>query len=217
MEDLNASSGRMPIFKKIDRAVFESIDKFKLTPNYNVIQDFYNGFEEEQQKVVKGVIIVALFVLPLMLVGIIFWQNSSLQTELDLRKSIVREAQRIIGQNQGLREKSPQVLSQNPIDSDLMMTSRLSNLLSAVGIDLSKIQVSNFSSTSITSNIMRSESDFQFSNLSTDELMNIFTSMIQRDKFRIESVDIKRNTDSNLLQGTFHAVHFSSFSNQENQ
>ncbi len=217
MEDLTVTTTTVPLFKKIDKAVFEAIDKFKQTPNYTMVQDFYNGFEEEQQKVLKAIIILVLFSLPVFFITVLFWQNASIQSELDTRKSIVREAQRIIGQNQGLRDVSPQILSQNPIDSDSMMTSRLSNLLSAAGIDLTKIQVSNFSSTSITSNIMRSEADFAFNNVSTDELMNIFTNMVQRDKFRIESVSITRNADSNMLQGQFHAVHFSSFSNQENQ
>lgn len=215
MEDLNVTTSRVPLFKKIDQEVFERIDKFKTSPNYAQIQDFYNGVEEEQQKLLKAAVLLVLFCIPLFFLSFIWWQNSNLHSELAMRKSIVREAQRIIGQNQGLRDVSPEVLSQNPIDSDSMMTSRLSNLLSSVGIDLSKIQVSNFSSTSITSNIMRSESDFAFNNVSTDELMNIFSNMIQKDKFRIESVSIQRNPDSGLLQGQFHAVHFSSFSNQE--
>jgi hypothetical protein len=217
MEDLNASTTKFPLFKKIDRYVFESIDKFKQTPNYNMIQDFYNGFEEEQQKVVKGAIVLILVILPIIFLTFLLWGNGRLNDDLEMRKSIVKEAQRIIGQNQGLRDVSPRILSQNPIDSDSMMTSRLSNLLSSAGIDLAKIQISKFNSTSITSNIMRSEADFAFSNVSTDELMNIFTSMIQRDKFRIESVSIRRNSDSNLLQGRFHAVHFASFTNPENQ
>src|SRR5690606_7596407 len=97
----------------------------------------------------------------------------------------------------------------NPIDGDSMMTSRLSNMLSTAGIDLSKIQVNNFASEMISDAIMKSEADFAFNSISTDELMNIFTAMIAREKFRIQSVDIKRNADSNLLQGKFHAIHFS--------
>lgn len=206
MEDTNNS---LPVFKQIDRAVFDRIDKFKVTPGYNSIQDFYNGLEEEQQRVFKGAVILGIFIIPAMLLGFIFWQNSSLKADMATRVALINKANEIIGQKQGLRDISPNVLSQNPIDGASMMTSRLSNLLSSIAVDLSKIQVSNYTGEMTSGTIMRSEADFAFSNLSTDELMNIFSNMIQREKFRIQSVDITRNDDTNLLKGQFHAIHFS--------
>lgn len=201
----------LPLFRKIDQAIFERIDKFKQTPNYNPIQDFYNGLEEEQQKLFKGVIILFIFLLPAMGLGLIWWQNNKLKDDQAMRTSIISKANEIIGQSQGLQDITPQIFSMNPIDSDSMMSSRLSQILSTMGIDLAKIQVNDFSSESISSNVMKSEANFQFTNLSTDELMNVFTSMISREKFRISSVEIKRNNDTNMLQGTFHAIHYSSF------
>ena len=208
MEDITPQAS-MPIFKKIDRAVFGRIDKFKLTPNYNSLQDIYNGIEEEQQKVVKAALILGLFLIPALFLGGLWWQNNSMKADLDMRTSIVSKAQQIIGQNEGLRNVSPQVLSMNPIDSESLMSSRLSNLLSSIGIDLGKIQISNFSGNTVGANVMKAEADFAFNNLSTDELMNLFTNLIQREKFRIQSVNITRNNESNLLQGQFHGVHLS--------
>lgn len=201
-----------PLFKRIDHAIFERIDKFKQTPGYHPIQDFYNGLEEEQQKLFKGIVILSIFLLPVMAVGMMVWQNNNLRTDLSLRTQIVSKANEIIGQSQGLQEITPQVFSANPIDSQSMMSSRISSLLSSTAIDLSKVQVSDFSSESISSNAMKAEAKFAFSNVSTDELMNIFTVMISREKFRISSVEIKRNADTNMLQGQFHAIHYSSFS-----
>ncbi|MGE3610066.1 MAG: hypothetical protein AB7I27_10805 [Bacteriovoracaceae bacterium] len=209
MEETTSSA---PIFKKIDRALFEKIDKFKLTPNYNNLQDFYNTLDEEQQKVFKAFIIFLLFFIPAIFLGTLWYQNNKLKEDLNLRISIVNKASEIIGQNIGLREVGPSVVSMNPIDSSSMMTSRLSNMLSSMSIDLSKIQVTNFNSEMNTETFLKSEADISFNNLSTDELMNIFTAMIQREKFRIQSVDIKRNPDSGLLQGQFHTIHFSSVS-----
>ncbi len=210
-------SASLPLFKKIDRALFERLDKFKTTTNYNLLQDFYNGLEEEQQKVFKGLIILFIFLLPSMGLGFLWWQNNSLKSELDMRVSIVAKANEIIGQNQGLRQVSPLILSQSPIDSSSMMTSRLSGLLSPIGIDLGKIQVKDFTADPISSGIMRAEADFGFTNLSTDELMNIFTAMIQREKFRIQSVEIKRNPETNLLAGQFHAIHYSAVTQVQEQ
>lgn len=198
----------VPLFKKIDRATFEKIDKFKLTPGYNSIQDFYNSLEEEQQKFFKAFIVLMIFLIPTMLLGLVWWQNQALKEDMETRIELINKASEIIGQKQGLREISPAILSNSPIDGASMMTSRLSNLLSSVGVDLSKIQVSSYEGVMTSSNIMRSEADFKFTNLSTDELMNIFSAMIQREKFRIESLNVNRNPETNFLQGQFHAVHF---------
>lgn len=206
MEETKSS----PVFKKIDHAIFEQIDKFKQTPNYTPINDFYNGLDEEQQKVVKAGIILSLFLIPAFAMMLLIWQNNSLKDELQTRIQMVSKANQIIGQSQGLQQISPTILSQNPIDGQSMMTSRVTGLFGSIGVDLNKVQVSEFSSSAISSNVMKSEADFAFSNLSTDELMNIFTGMIQREKFRIESVEIVRNSDTNLLQGKFHGIHFSS-------
>ena len=200
---------KIPLFKKVDKAVFERIDKFKLTPNYNSVQDFYNGMEEEQQKLFKGALILVLAVLPTVILGTLWWENQKVKADLNLRSSIITKAQEILAQNQGVREVAPQIFSQNPIDSDSMMTSRLGNMLQSSAIDLSKIVVKDFESNMVTSGVMRSEADFAFTNLSTDELMNVFTNMIRNEKFRIQEVNITRNPDTNMLQGQFHGIHFS--------
>ncbi len=199
----------LPFFQRMDQAIFARIDKFKQTPNYNPLQDFYNGLEEEQQKLFKGIVILSIFLLPLAGVGMFWLQNNSLKDDLSLRIDIASKANEIIGQSQGLEEISPQVFSDRPIDSDSMMSSRISELLSPMSIDLSKIQVSGFESSSISATALKAEANFAFSNLTTDELMNIFTSMISREKFRISSVEIKRNPDTNMLQGQFHGIHYS--------
>ncbi len=202
----------LPLFRKIDQEVFTSIDQFKRTPNYNPIQDFYNGLEEEQQKLFKAIAIFLIILLPLLGLGMIWLTNKSLAEDLKIRTSLVSKANEIIGQSQSIEEIIPRVFATNPIDSESMMSSRLSGLLSQIAIDLSKIQVKSFTSDSISNNVMRAEADFAFNNLSNDELMNLFTTMISREKFRISSVEVKRNSDTNLLQGQFHAIHYSSFS-----
>lgn len=211
MEDLNRSS--IPLFKKIDREIFSRIDKFKLTPGYNQIQDFYNSLEEEQQKVFKAAVIFVMFLIPALFLGMFWWQNNSLREDMNTRIALITKANEIIGQKTSLRDVAPNVLSENPIDGQSMMTSRLSNILSAANIDLSKIQVNNYEGNLTSGTIMRSEADFQFTNISTDELVNIFMAMIQREKFRIQSVNITRNNDTNLLKGQFHAIHFGNAAN----
>jgi hypothetical protein len=214
MQDLSKPASTS-IFKRVDKDIFERLDKFKLSPAYNNIQDFYNGLDEEQQKVFKAAIAGLIFFLPLLLLGLLYWSNASLRTNLENRMMIIQKANEIIGKRQSLRNIAPDVLASNPIDGQSMMTSRLSTILSSSGVDLSKIQVINYEGNMASETVMRSEADFKFTNISTDELMNIFTAMIQMEKFRIESVEIKRNADTNLLQGAFHAIHLSNAEQSE--
>lgn len=214
MDELN---GQNTTFKKIDREIFDRLDKFKLTPSYNTLQDFYNSLEEEQQRLFKALIVFILFLIPMCGLGLLAWQNNTLKEDLKIRIALVSKANEVVGHKQGLQNVGPSVLSMNPIEGESMMTSRLSNLVSATGLDLSKIQVSNFVSELISDGIMRSEADFSFTSISTDELMNLFTAMITREKFKIQSVEIVRNADSNLLQGQFHGIHFSDVSALEEE
>ncbi len=201
-------SAKAPFFKKIDTKIFESIDKFKTTPNYQPVQDFYNGLDEDQQKWLKLSVVTSLFLLPLLGLCFFWFQNASLRSDLDLRTSTISKINEIIAQNRSLTDASPMILSQNPIDSQSMMTSRLGQVLSGT-FDLSKVQVTNFNSTAVTSNVYRAEADFRFTGLSTDQMVNMMTSLIQREKFRIESLSVQRNSETNMLDGQFHAIHFS--------
>ncbi len=210
-------SQKSPVFKKIDASVFEAIDKFKTTPNYRPIQDFYNGLDEDQQKWLKLGIVSSIILIPTLLVSFLWFQNSSLRTDLELRLGTVEKINEILGQNRSLADAGPMILSQNPIDSQSMMTSRLGQVLAGT-FDLSKVQVTNFNSVAISSNVYKAEADFRFTGLSTDQMVNMMTSLMQREKFRIESLNVKRNADSNLLDGEFHAVHFSAGAgNQEEE
>ena len=208
MEEANTKN----YFKIVDKTIFERIEKFRQSPNYNGIQDFYNSLEEEQQRTFKGLVVLTIFLIPFIFVGFIMWQNTNLKDDYEIRLSILNRANEIIGQNKGMRDIGPQILSSSPIDSNSMMTSRLSSLLSSSGVDTSKIQVRDFQQTNVSDTVSRAEAEFSFNNLSTDELMNLFTSMIQREKFRIQEVSINRNAETNLLQGQFRAIHLSALS-----
>jgi hypothetical protein len=208
---------KTPLFKKMDQAIFDKIDQFKKSPNYSTVQDYYNSLDEDQQKIFKASSIAVTFILPLALIIFLWWQNQTIKEDLDLRVSIVTKANEILGQNRGLRDVGPRVLSSNPIDSQSMMTSRISNMLSGVGLDISKIQVVQFNSASITNNVLRSEAQFNFNNFATAELMNLLNTMITRERFRISLLEVKRNANSNMLQGHFQGIHFSQTSAVEEE
>ncbi len=212
MEDV-----KVPYMKRMDKAIFEQIDKFKTTPNYTVLTDFYNNLEEEQQKLLKGGIIVVLFLIPTLVLSILWWQNQSIRSDLELRTAIMNKTQEIIGQSRGVSAISPEIISQSPIDSEGMLMSRVSNAIAGGGVDTNKISRGEFSTTNISEKIFQTEAVLNFTNLSTDELMNLFTSLIRKEKMRISEVTITRNADSGLLIGNFRVIHLSAIQTPEGE
>lgn len=212
MEDI---SGKIPVLKKMDTAVFEQIDRFKTTPNYTAITDVYNNLEEEQQKVLKGGIILVMFLIPLMILTFFWWQNKNIREDYEIRMTIMNKAQQIIGESQGVTAISPEIISSNPIDSEGMLTSRISNAIAGTGMDTSKISRGEFITTNVSEKIFQTEAVLNFSNVSTDELVNLFSGIISREKMRISEVSINRNPDSGFLIGNFRVLHLSMIQPEE--
>lgn len=206
MED---TSAKVPYLKKMDRAIFQQIDRFKTTPNYTQITDVYNNIEEEQQKLVKGGIMLVLFLFPVIVLTVLWWQNQSIRSDLEMRTTIMNKAQQIIGESLGVTAISPQLISQSPIDSEDMLMSRISNAIAGSGMDTNKITRGEFITTNVSEKIFQTESVINFTNLSTDELMNMFTGLVRKEKMRISEVTINRNADSGLLVGNFRVIHLS--------
>jgi hypothetical protein len=205
MEDINSN---IPYLKKMDRAIFDQIDKFKTTPNYTAITDVYNNLEEEQQKVLKGGIILVMFLIPFLILSFLWWQNKNIREDFEIRMTIMNKAQQIIGESQGVTAISPQIISQNPIDSEEMLTSRISNAISG-SMDTNKISRGEFVTTNVSEKIFQTEAVINFSNVSGDELINLFSGIISREKMRISEVTINRNPDTGLLIGNFRLIHLS--------
>ncbi len=208
---------RLPLFKRIDSLIFRQLDEFRRKPEYAKVVEFYGGLEDEAQKALKWVILVSTFALPALVLLFVYAQNWQIASEVEARTALVERMQQIITQNSEVGGLSQQIAAPMALGSESDLTGRLSGVLSTSGIDLSKLQVSNFTTEPISPLLTRSEADFKFDGLSTDQLMALFTGLIQRERFRISAVRITRNDGTNLLDGTFRAVHFGEVQPQDDE
>lgn len=212
---MDTATSRVPYSKRADRAIFEQIDKFKTTPNYTALMDFYGNLDEEQQKLFKGGTLLVLILLPVIVLSVLFFQNQKVREEYELRMSIMTRAQQIIGESRGVTSIGPAIISQNPIDDESMLTSRVANAVAGTGMDTSKISRGEFSTNNISEKILQTEAELSFNNVSNDELVNLFSNLISREKMRISEVTVNRNADTNLLSGRFRVIHLSAIQTSE--
>ena len=201
-------SGSNNLLKKFDIYLFQKLDEVKNNPNYSKSVEFYSNLDEDQQRIAKWTLLSMTALLPMVLV-LIFWiQNSSLHADLESRIELVDTMQEIVTQNSESGGLSLGLAASSPITSESDMQTRISTALSRSSVDLSKIRISNFSTENVSDSLVKAESDLKFDGLSTEQLMSLFTYMIQTEKFKISSVEISRNPQTNLLEGLFHGIHF---------
>lgn len=199
---------KTPLLRRLDTLLFTQLDEFRKTPGYAKILEAYAGLEEDQQKLAKWAMLLTTVLVPLFLVGLMWLQNASVEKDLNMRIALVERMQQIISQNGEIGGLTNAIASPTALTSDSDLSSRLSSSLSVSGVDVSKIQVNNFVSESVTTDLAKAEADFRFEGLSTEQLVSVFTALLQRERFRISSVQITRNDENNLLDGNFHGVHF---------
>lgn len=199
---------RTPVLKKLDQAIFTQVDEFKKTSAHSQILEFYGGLEDEGQKLFKWILLLATVAIPFLLFVVLWFQNSRIEAELNSRIALVERMQQIITQNTEVGGLATSIAAPSAFTSEDELTDRVTNSLRAATIDVSKVRISNFTSDAISPLLTRSEADFKFEGLTTDQLVGMFTMLLQRERFRVSAVEIQRNSGSNLLDGTFHAIHF---------
>ena len=199
---------RVPLLKRADTFIFQKIDEFRATPSYAKLLENDVALEENEQRIAKGVLLAATAILPLLLLFILWLTNYSVKSNLELRTQVVNRMQEILSQNGAAGNLSNTLAASTSFSDQNALNSQMSSVLSGIGVDAGKVRISNFTASNISSTLTRAEADFKFEGLNTAQLMSMYTALMGRERFRVSSVAIKRNDASNLLDGTFHAIHF---------
>jgi hypothetical protein len=196
------------IYKKVDLFMFNKLDEFKQSPGYSRVQETIGKIDDEFIDIAKVAGTIVFILVPFIFAFIMMLNNSSMKDDISYRKEFITLANEIIANQKQIGSASRLIISQNTLDSSGGFSSRLSSILAGVGVDIEKIQVSNFESEQIAGTIDRSEGDFKFNALTTEELSQLFIALISKEKMKISNINIRKNIKTNLLNGTFRAVHF---------
>jgi hypothetical protein len=195
------------IFIKIDDFIFKKLDLLK---NDGVFQKFNDGLtnlEESQQKLVAQLTTFAFILLPFVFVLVLWWGNSQTKKTLEIKKQIIEQIALYEGNQSALTNISANYLSPTAISSQEDLDNRIRNILSQNAIDQEKVTVSNFHSTSTSSTVAKVEADLNFRNFGTNDFSSFMRTLVERERLKIIKVDLTKNQENNLLQGTISLMH----------
>lgn len=198
---------KFSIMKPIDKAIIENVEKITATNEYQKMLDTYNSWDDKIQSAFKGGLIFLVVFIPLVLILIFVSINSAAKERLKIVEDIIATGNSIISSSAEVRSISNRYFGR-PISSKSAFERELVNSLPSEGIDSAKILIGDFTVDEIDGvNELRAE--LKFSELSSENLFGLFNILALRQKMKMEEISIKKNSETNLLEGTVSVLHFS--------
>ena len=203
------------IMKKIDDLLFQNIEKLRLYDQFLDFTESYSNWEEKTQEIFKAILLGAVILIPTLIVFIFLMMNNSAHNDLEVKEDILKIASKISSQKTVITTLNSKYLS-SPITSQSMLETQIKNGLPAMNIDTSKITVSNFE-TAEDDGLSKASADVRFKDLSSQNLFGFLRIITISKKMRIEEVDIKKNKQTNLLEGLITVFHYSKLTSSDSE
>ncbi len=195
------------IFIKIDDFIFKKLDLLKNDGVFQKFNDAISNLDEAGQKLVAQLTTFAFILIPFIFVLVLWWGNSQTKKGLEVKKQIIEQIALFDGNQNALNNISSNYLSPSAIMGQEDLDNRIRNILSQNAIDQDKVTVSNFQQTSTSSTVAKVEADLSFKNFGTNDFSVFMRTLVERERLKITRVDLIKNKEDNLLQGTISLMH----------
>ena len=127
--------------------------------------------------------------------------------EIDLKKQIIEQIALFDGNQNALNNISSNYLSPSAISGQDDLDSRIKSILSQNNIGQEKVTVNSFNQASSSSTIAKVEAELSFNNFGTNDFSVFMRTLVERERLKIIKVDLIKNKESNLLEGTISLMH----------
>lgn len=194
-------------FIKIDEFIFKKLDLLKTEGVFQKFNDALSVLDEAQQKLVAQVAAFFFLLAPFVFVLVLWWGNSQTKKDLDVKKQIIEQIGIFEGNQNALNNISFNYLSPHPIMGQDDLDNKIRNILSQNAIDQQKVAIKSFHQTSTSSTISKVEAEIAFTNFGTNDFSNFMRVMIENERFKVLRLELNKNKENNLLQGSVSLMH----------
>lgn len=194
-------------FMKIDQFVFTKLDQLKNDSNFQKLNDVLLNMNDEQQKTFMQVLVFTAIIVPYFMICLFWWSNSNIKNRVEIKNQIVEQISLLNGNKDTLNNISVKYLSTKGLQSKEEIENKIVNIASRYNINSNKIKLIDFFPISSTSTVAKTEAKIKFSDFGTMDFSNFMREIVDIEKFKILRVDLTKNIDNGLLQGTIEVRH----------
>ena len=198
---------KLQIMKTIDTFIFFKLDELSNLSEFQKLTEAYSNLEESIQELVKVVLMAIIVLIPLLFIFLFSSFNSSAKKELETKDQIITTANELIQKQSLINTEERKILAANFVDTQNALQSQISNTLSMISVDSTKVNINNFDTEELEGLITKVKADLAFKGFTDQELFAMVNSMVSKLKVRIDEISIKKNETRNILDGIM-TVHY---------
>lgn len=202
-------SERTSIFKKMDAAIFELVNKYKASNVYAQISEQLSTLPEDQQKIIGQITNIFLIVFPAFLVLFFLAGNISKQADLEVKKSILKSVDTFLYNKNRVEQLTNSIVSPFKITDENTLKNRFTRLV-AIPTQSEKpsIEIAEFNQEDLNDSFIKTNAIIEFSNLSSQILENLLKEILITSKLKVSSINIKKNEENSFIEGNIEIVHY---------
>ncbi|MAF78823.1 MAG: hypothetical protein CME60_11720 [Halobacteriovoraceae bacterium] len=191
--------------KIIDQQLFKLIDQLKATPQYSQFTSQLESIPEDYGKYVNQGLTYFLSFFPLILLAAMAIYFAMAQSTISDKRELLNQLVETSSLATEVSQYERSLIGRLKISSLNDMKAQINRLASMQGINSGDISVETFNTESI-GGITKSKASLKISNLNTPDLMALLRVLAVNEKFKINSLNLKRTTDS--ISGQISLIHF---------
>lgn len=193
------------LFQSIDTATFKGVDNLKSTPQFSQLSNSIEGLPEEGQKVVNQGLTYLISFLPVIVLLIVFFINSSIRSSIAEKEQLIED----IGLFNELRVKSTKVgnklVGRTPLNGENDLKNKLRDIAASYGLQASALTVGDFANKQF-GDLIQTEASVGFKELSTPKLFGLLDSFLVQEKARLIGIKVSKRNET--INGEFSFTHY---------
>jgi hypothetical protein len=195
------------ISKKIDEFIFGQVENFKNSATYQQFMDQFSGLDDSAQKYTNHIFAVLVVLIPLLLIGVLEFQNYKLKSVLNIKRDIYSSLGETSLKSKRLSQIEKRILGPRKITSQGKLQEVLNQIVKASGLKGDKIKLANVTTNNILANLGRLDATIKFNGFSTPNLTNLLRDLIKKEKMVIPKLSVVKNNTKETLEGEILIYH----------
>ncbi len=193
--------------ESIDKFLFKKSDEFKESGSYQKLADFNSTIEQDSRDLFNFLLSFLFFLIPIALVFYFFMSYRSVKKSITKKEEVAQEADRFMNiKNKTVSILRP-VLSSPKVNSEADFLAQVK--ASAGMMPKNEIILSDFLLEQLQDGLVKVETNIKFKNAYNQNFSQFIENLSTKKKVLFIESNIKKNKDTDLLEGSLRVVHFS--------